>query len=96
MGGGGRAGRQHEGFQRFQVGVEAIYFLLQPLHLGIDDAQRLVAQVLAGVGGAQVGAEVEHVVLYALENGVEFGERRVGGGRQPARPMAALASSTVP
>ena len=59
-----------------------------------DDAQRLVAERLAVVGRGKVGAEVEEIVLDAAEHGVDLG--MVAAVCSRARPMQALASSTVP
>src|SRR5262249_14851546 len=70
---GGRSGaaRQHERGERGHLLVEAVDLLLQPRHLGIADAQPLMP------GQAEIGAEIEQVVLNARQHGVDLG--RTGG-----------------
>ena len=60
------------------------------LHLRFDDSQRLVGQWLAGIGRAEIGAEVEHVVLDACQHRIEPGQRRVGRGRQAGEADGAV------
>ncbi|MNV91220.1 hypothetical protein D3C71_1856960 [compost metagenome] len=67
-----RAARQHEGFQRIEFAVQGVDLPLQPLRLRLDDPQRLVAQLLSGVGCCKVRAEIEEIVLDADEHDVEF------------------------
>ena len=82
---GGRAARQHEGAQAREVAVEPVDLALQPLDLGIDDAERLVGQGLAGLRRREVGAEVEEVVLDAAEHRVELVRGGVQAGEAEAR-----------
>src|SRR5690606_5072233 len=74
--------------QRAQPLVDGVDIGFEPLDLLLDDAQRLVAQLLAGVGRGKLGAEVEQIVLDAAEHRVEFRMRvlRV----QPRQPDAGI------
>ncbi len=75
-----RTARQHEGIERFQLGVEAVDLALQPRHLRSDDAQRAFVLAAAGRGG-EVGAEIEQIVLDARQHG--------GDGALGAKPSQA-------
>ena len=63
------------------------------------DAQRLLAALLA-FERAEIGAEIEQVVLDAVQHVVDFGERSslftVRSIALRARPITAFASSLVP
>ena len=93
IGGGRRAARQHEGAQRRELGVERVDLVLRAASPARLDGEPLAARALALVGRAEVGAEVEQIVLDARQHGVDAGASPVC---RRARPIAALASSTVP
>ena len=70
----GAAG-QEEGVERFETGVDAVDLCLQAQHLGLAHAQRcaaLVATLAAGLRPAQVGAQVEEVVLRPRQDFIEL------------------------
>ena len=90
IGGGRRAARQHEGIERREFRVHRVDLVFQPLDLRVDNAQRAFAAA-AAFRHAEIGAEVEQIVLDARQHVVEL-----AAGMQPHQPMAALASSTVP
>ena len=69
---GGPAARQDEGVERLQRRVHGVDLGLEPGHLARLDAQR-VRVVGIGAGAAEVGAEVEQIVLDPRQH-------RVGGG----------------
>ena len=50
--------------------------MLQTVHLGAGDPQRLVAKILAAIGHAQIGAQIEQIVLDARQHGVDEGVLR--------------------
>ena len=70
---------KHEGAQGFERGIEFVDLGFEPRRLGGNDAQGLVAQVLAGIGHAKIGAQIEEVVLDAGQHGIELGEIRRAG-----------------
>jgi len=82
VGGRGRSRRQHEGAQRREVRVEPVDVGLQPRDLRLDDAQRFVAQGLAAIGRAEIGAEIEQIVLNPQQHGIEFRQRGIGRCRE--------------
>src|SRR5437764_4434728 len=77
-GGGRRAARQHERAQGTEVGVERIDLLLEPRHLRVGDGEPGAAGTfplsfaLVRLGRAEIGAEVEQVVLDARQHGVDL------------------------
>ena len=80
IGRGGRSAGQHEGAQRRQLGIERVDLVFQPLHLlGVDGEPR-AARPLALVGRAEIGREVEQIVLDARQHRVDRGRIR---GVQP-------------
>ena len=89
-----RATGQDEGAQRRQLGIQRVDLVFEPVDLGLGDAQRLVVELLAAIGRAKVGAQVEHVVLDAAEHGIDRLE--AGPTCSRATPIDELASSTVP
>ena len=54
-----RAAGQHERPQRLQLRVHLVDLLLEALHLRVRHPQRLVFELLAAIGHAQIGAEIE-------------------------------------
>ena len=94
------AAGQDEGLERLQLGVHGVDLVLEPLDLRGHDAQRRSLALALAFGRAEIGAEIEQVVLDARQHGVGFGEARIAatcardGAR--ARPITELASSTVP
>ena len=84
IGRGRAAAGQDEGFQRRKLGIEPVDLALQPGNLRIGDGQPRAAGPF--FGQAEVGFDVEQVVLDAPERGIE---RRVAGacaaapGRSP-------------
>ena len=80
IGRGGRAAGEHEGAQRRKLGIERVDLVLQPLHLLGVDGEPLAARPLALVGRAEIGGEIEQVVLDARQHGVDRGRIR---GVQP-------------
>src|SRR5882757_457737 len=82
------ATRQDEGIQRLKVGVHGVDLFLQPLDLRGHDAQRLLAALALAFGRAEIGAEIEQVVLEAAEHGIGLGEplaAQHGAGDRAAR-----------
>src|SRR5579864_8296351 len=83
--GEGRAARKNEGIERRQIGVHRVDLVLEPLDLRGDNTQRLSA-ALATLGRAQIGAEIEEVVLNTRKHvegltlGVEPGQTDRGIG----------------
>jgi hypothetical protein len=73
----GSAG-QHEGFQRLKLRIHRIDFPFQPLDLGIDDTQGRIRRVFL-LRRAQVGAQIEQVVLNAHQHRIGHG---IAGGVQ--------------
>ena len=94
------AAGQDEGIERLKLGVHGVDLVLQPLDLRRHDAQRLLAALALAFGRAEIGAEIEQVVLDAGQHGVGFGERSplsiVRAMALRARPITELASSIVP
>src|SRR4051812_16613986 len=76
--GGGASTRQDERAQRCEVGIEMIDLLLQPLHLRVSDGHTGAAGALRRE--AEVGFDVEQVVLNACQHGVKG---MVGSGVEP-------------
>lgn len=70
--GGGASGRKHEGAQGIKFGIQPVDFGFEPGHLCCDDAQRFVLRRLAGVGCCEIRAEIEEIVLYPHQRGVEI------------------------
>ena len=89
-----RSARQHEGAERLQRRVELVDLAFEPRHLRVHDPQRLPFGLLASVGRAEIGAEVEQVVLDAAQHGVEL--RVLFAVSMRAMPSAEFVSSTVP
>jgi hypothetical protein len=69
---GGRATGQYEGIEGRQPGIEGVDFTLQALDLSLDDAERRWAG-RRWFGCAQVGAQIEQVILDARQHGVDLG-----------------------
>ena len=94
------AARQDEGFERLELGIHGVDLVLQAFDLRGDDTQRLLAALALALGRAQVGAEIEQIVLDAGQHGVGFGmaraAERVRAMALRAKPITELASSTVP
>ena len=72
------AARQHEGAQRLQLGVEQVDFALQAQGLPGGDPQG--RRAAARRGHAQIGADVEQLVLNPFQHRIEFGK---AAGMQP-------------
>src|SRR6478672_7714249 len=66
----GRAPRQYERAQRLKIAVEIVDLVFQPLNLRVGHLQT-PARVLGLVGKAEVGAEIEQIILNAREHSVE-------------------------
>jgi hypothetical protein len=71
-GGARRATRQHKRPERLQRGIHRVDLTLEAHDLLGHDPQRLVGQRLAAIGQAQVGAEIEQIVLDAPEHRVDI------------------------
>src|SRR5262245_3458019 len=65
-----RASRKHEGAQRLKLAVENVDLAFEPLDLRIRHRQS-PARILAIVGVAELGAEIEQIVLDARDHSVE-------------------------
>ena len=75
------AAGQDEGVERLKLGVHGVDLVLEPLDLRGHDAQRLLAALALAFGRAEIGAEVEQVVLDAAQHGV--GIRRSASSPAP-------------
>src|SRR5438477_179487 len=73
MGGGRRAARQDEGPKRRQLLVERVDLLLEPRDLDLGHREPRAAGTLALLGRAEIGAEIEQVILDAYQHGVDGG-----------------------
>src|SRR6476646_10931979 len=65
-----RSARKHEGAQRLKLAVQSVNLAFEPLDLRIRHRQS-PPRVLAFVRVAELGAEVEQIVLDARDHGVE-------------------------
>ena len=79
-------------FERAQGGVHRVDLAFEPLDLRRDDAQR-PGGAAAVLRRAEIGAEIEQIVLYPGQHRVGL---RVAAVWSRAKPIAALTSSTVP
>src|SRR6202034_511219 len=70
---GRAAAWQHEGAQRLQRRVEAIDLGFQPLHLLVGHREPRAAGPFALARRAQIGTDVEQIVLDARQRGIELG-----------------------
>src|SRR5215831_516499 len=89
MGGRRRAAGQHERAQRAELGIECVDLLLEPRHLRVADGEPRAARPLALglIGRAEIGAEIEQVVLDARQHGVD---RRLVPGVQARKAEAGV------
>ena len=70
------AARQHERFQRRKFGVKPVDFVFEPSDLRLRHRKPRAAGTFALAGRAQIGADVEQIVLDARQRGIER-ERRL-------------------
>ena len=75
-GGGPRSARQDERAQRIEPRVERIDRALERLHLRRRDAQRRARRFMRLAWQAEVGAEIEQIVLDARQRRLD---REIGG-----------------
>src|SRR5262252_8736637 len=78
-GGGSRAARQNESGQLPKFRIELVDFAFEPVHLRLDDPQRLDIAIAAW-RHAKIGAKIKEIVLNAKQHGVELGAICVGRG----------------
>ena len=82
-------------FSGDKCGVHLVDLVFETLDLGFRHAQRLIRQLFAAIGHAQISAEIEQVILNAQQHGID---ERVGVAQNESGPyrFGQLVSSTVP
>ena len=74
------AARQHERFQRRKLVIEPVDFAFEPIDLRLRHRQPRATRAFALAGRAQIGADVEQIVLDARQRGIEHS---IAAGMQP-------------
>jgi len=74
------AAREDKGSQRRKLGIKPVDLAFEPGHLRLRHREPRAARPPALAGRAQIGADVEEIVLDARERGIE---RRVIAGMEP-------------
>ncbi len=98
-GGGGRSAGQDERIERRKIGVELVDRRLELIDLAHDDAQRRTRRLLTfdrlRFWRAEIGAEIEQIVLDAFQHRVDQGQiavrrRRCGEARESDRAIGLI------